>query len=227
MAFNQLGIYNQALSAIGTRTLVSGLLEESREREVCDVHYETVRDSVLKAARWSGLRSVARLALLQERDQDAAWIATDPDPDWQYIYGAPSDMLQPWYLADFGRFSLTNRNSARAINTNGADSLLLYTRREVDPGLWGVDVYQAVMLGLAAAIAKPLTGKRSLANDNLSLANQKIMQARESAANEDSVPIDSMPDWFIARGIVGSSGGTSRYIYPYGPLLTGSAVGIN
>jgi hypothetical protein len=226
MAFNQLGIYNQALSAIGTRTLVSGLSENSREREVCDVWYETVRDSVLKSARWSGLRTVARLALLTERDQDEDWVATDPDPDWSYIYAAPSDLLQPWYLSNFDRFSMTVRSGARAINVNVADPILLYTRRETDPGLWGVDVYQTVANSLGAAIAKPLTGKRSLANDLLQIANMQISQARESAANEDNIPVDAMPDWFIARGITGSSGGTSRYIYPYGPLLTGSAVGI-
>ncbi len=227
MAFNQLGIYNQALGAVGEDELISGLGEASRAREVCDIWYETVRDSVLKAARWSGLRTASRLALLVERDQDAAWVSTDPDPDWRYIYAAPSDMLQPWYLSDYGRFSMTVRGGARAINANTEDALFMYTRRETDPSLWGVDVYGAVAYALAAAIAKPLTGRRSLANDNLTIANQKIMEAREANANEDHIPQDVMPDWFIARGISGSAGGTSRYIYPYGPMLTGVGVGIN
>ena len=226
MAYNQLGIYNQALSAVGSDSLISGLSEASRERELCDVWYETVRDNVLKSMRWSGLRTTSRLALLVERDQDEAWVDADPDPDWQYIYAAPADMLYPWYMSDFSRFSLTTRNGARAINSTMEAALFLYTRLEPNPALWGADVYMAVAYALAAAIAKPLNGRRSIANDCLQMANAKILEAREAAANEDNVPQDHMPDWLIARGLSGSAGGTSRYIYPYGPMLTGSGLGI-
>ena len=227
MAYNKLGLYNQALSAVGADTLVSGLSENSREREICDVFYETVRDNVLKAARWSGLRTVSRLALIAERDQDEDWVDTDPDPDWQFIYSAPADMLYPWYMSDYSRFSLTSRNSAWAINSTMEDALFLYTRKEENPALWGSDVYEAIAIALAAAIARPLTGKRSLAGDNLQIANMKIEAARVAQANEDNLPQESMPDWLIARGVTGSPAGTSRYIYPYGPLLTGSGLGIN
>lgn len=227
MAYTKIGIYNQALSAVGSDSPISGLSEKSREREVCDLWYNTVRDNVLKAARWPGLRTVSRLALISERDQDADWVATDPDPDWRFIYSAPDDMLHPWYMSDYSRFSMTSRNSAIAINSTMEDALFLYSRREENPELWGSDVYEAVTYALAAAIAKPLTGKRSLANDNLQIANLKIDAARASAANEDNLPVDVMPDWLIARGVTGSPGGVSRYIYPYGPLLTGIGVGIN
>lgn len=224
MAFNQLGIYNQALSAIGTRSLVSGLLEDSREREICDVHYETIRDSVLKASDWASARKSALLSVLAERDFDADWVETDPEPNWRFAYGLPSDFLYPRFITNYARFSLSVRNSQKILLTDVETVALTYVRKATDPGLWDITLFQAVVFGLAAAIAQPLTGKNAKARDALALANQKIMEAREFSANADNIPIDSMPDWMIVRGITGSVG-NSNYVYPYGSLLSVGNVG--
>lgn len=224
MAFNQLGIYNQALSAVGTRSLVSGLLEDSREREICDVHYETVRDSVLKAADWASVRASARLAVIAERDYDDDWVSTDPEPEWRFVYGLPSDFLYPRFISSYGRFSLSTRDSQRVLLTDIENVILTYIRRAEDPSLWDITLFQAIVFGLAAAIAQPLTGKNAKARDAIALANQKIIEAREFSANAENIPVDSMPDWMIARGISGSVG-YSNYIYPYGGLLSVGGIG--
>jgi hypothetical protein len=224
MAFNQVGIYNQALSAIGTRSSVSGLLENSREREICDIWYESTRDSILKAADWATVRGSARLALLTERDYDEDWVATDPEPDWRYVYGLPSDFLYPRFITSYARFAISTRSSQKVLLTDVEDVILTYLRKEISVSLWDISLYEAITFGLAARIAQPLTGKNQKARDMAALANVKIMEAREFSANADNVPVDSMPDWMIVRGIVGSVG-YSNYIYPYGSLMSVGGVG--
>lgn len=219
MALNKLGLYNQALSAVGTRQSVSGLTENSREREVCDTWYETVRDQVLKAADWSSVRKTASLAVLSERDFDVAWASADPDPDWRFMYAAPSDFLYPRYGTQYNRFAVGNRSSQRVIFSDTEDLALTYISRQDNVGLWDVSLQEAVVFGLAARIAQPLTGKNQKARDALAIANDRIMLAREYSANMDSTPMDAMPDWMTVRGISGSTG-YSGYTYPYGPLLS-------
>ena len=104
MATDETGMYNLALSVVGSESSVADPTEEAREAEVCRLWYSTVVESVLRAARWPSARAVIRLALLQERDFDVDWVAADPEPPWKYAYAYPSDMLRPRYQTSYARF---------------------------------------------------------------------------------------------------------------------------
>lgn len=223
MALSVLQIYNQALSLVGTRASVSSLTERTRECELCNEHYEVVRDQVLRAAPWACARKAARLGLLAERE-DGDWTAAQPIPPWLFAYALPSDYLHPRMLTAYARFEIATHAGANALLTNTEDAVLIYTAKETDTSLWDIMLTSAVFLGLAAVIAKPLTGSTRKRQALVEEANMRIMLAREADANLSHDPVEWLPDWLKARGVSGP-GNPNRFIYPVGPLLMGDTVG--
>jgi len=224
MADSVVQIYNMALSAVGTRSLVSGPDENSREGEVCRLWYNPVRDQVLRAANWASARAVARLALMSSAED--VWSPGLPEPGYLYQYALPADFLYPQSMTDWSRFVLGSTNTGQGvIMANTTDAMLVYTRRNPVVPSWDPDLAMAIAYGLAAAIAMPLHGKAGRAELALKVANDAIMRARVRTANENTEMLDAVPDWLAARG-VGLTSLYSRYVYPVGPLLTTSGIGI-
>jgi len=224
MATDEVGIYNLALSEVGAKSSVASVTEKSRAAELCNMWYQTTVETVLRAAPWPSATGIKRLALLKERDTSLEWAAADPDPGWQYAYSAPSDMLRPRYLSTYERFSSSLYNNSPAIMTNVDKAILVYTKRQLQVGVWDPQLKLAIVQALAAHIAMPLQGKPARAQRAAEAANRMILEARQAAANEDEDQHESMPDWFIARGY-GYSTNYQRYVYPFGPLIqvTGGA----
>jgi hypothetical protein len=226
MITDEVSIYNLALNAVGTRSTVALPTEKSREAEVCRLWFGPVRDRVLRAAPWASTRAWARLPLLKQRDDQATWVATDPEPGYQYAYGVPSDMLAPRYLAGYQRFSMSSYPGNKlAIMTNVTDALLTYTKRQEVIGLWDVGLQMAIVYGLAAHITMPLTGKPARAKNAMEQANNFILSAREEDANVDMSVVDSTPSWITARGFTGVIEST-RFYHPLGALFTAGEIGV-
>lgn len=226
MVTDEVGIFNLALNAVGTRSNVVLPTEKSREAEVCRLWFGPVRDQVLRAAAWPSCKAWKRLALLKERDDQVQWSEVDPNPEYTYAYSVPSDMLAPRYLAGFQRFSLeTFTGNKLAINTNVAQAVLCYTKRQEVISLWDVSLQMAIAYGLAAYIAMPLTGKAQRAQNALNQANQLIMDARSAAANDSVEQLSTVPDWIAVRGY-GQSFIEERYIYPTGSLFSAGQLGV-
>lgn len=211
-------IYNMALNAIGTRDDVTATTERSREAEVCRLWFGPVRDHVLRAAYWPSAKAFARLALLSERDDSAAWATGDPEPGFRFAYAQPADAIRPRYLTSYSRFSTGIHAGQKAIFAQEEAALMAYTKSETNVGLWDVSLQFAIAHALGAFIAMPLHGKASRAKKAEDTANGLITEARVMAANEEENQFDSVPDWISARGYSGSVT-VSRYIYPYGPMI--------
>lgn len=220
MAADKTEIFNLALSEVGSRASVASPSEASREAEVCTLWFQPVVDLVLRAAPWPCATGVRRLGLIKERDAAELWVSTDPDPGWQYVYSAPSDMIRPRHLSTFERFSVSVMGDKSAIMCNTYQAILTYTLRQDNLSIWDSGLKMAVALALGAHIAMPLTGKPTRAQRCADAANTMIEEARTSAANSEETQYESMPEWFTARGFAGTTL-PSRYIYPYGPLLQG------
>lgn len=219
MAKNKVGIFNLALSAVGTRAKVSIDTENSREAEICNLWYEVVRDQVLRAADWSSARKTAVLALEAQRDFSLDWADGDPEPNWAYRYALPTDYLYPRYLESFSPFMIADQNSHPVLLTNEPNAVFVYTKAQDVPPAWDASLYMAIANALGAHIAMPLHGKAQRASLALQQANEAIVNARVSAANEKQVGYESIPDWLLARG---ATVGTlpSAFIYQNGPLLS-------
>lgn len=223
MAQDQTSLYNLALSAVGTRSLVSSPTEHSREAQACNLWYEPVRDQVLRAAPWASAKDVAALAVSAERDYSLDWAAGDPQPPWRFRYGLPATYLRARFLDTYARFDLGQYNGAPSLFTDVELPVLTFTAKQTNLGAWDADLYMAIAYGLAAHIGMPLTGKPQRAANAMQEANAKIIMARVNAANEQQMTFDSLPDWLSVRGASISSA-PSQYIYQNGPLLALTSV---
>lgn len=226
MATDVVVLYNLALDTIGARNKISLPTEQSREAEACQLWFPQIRDQVLASAAWPEATKMERLALLslQDNDGDEVWAQGDPRPDLTNAYALPADLLRPQYISDFSRFAVQSYGEEnRVLMTNKQSPILIYTFRQTKVSMWSQELQMAIMKGLAASICLPLTGKTSRAKLLMDEANQYILAARETAANTNDERFESIPDWISARGFIDSSTLT-RYIYPYGALLTISNV---
>lgn len=215
-------LYNLALNAVGSRDNISHTAEASREAEVCNLWYPVVRDQVLRAASWPSCRRTKRLAVLATAS-GAEWAEGMPDPGFSFAYGTPADMLYPRYLSDFTRFevSTTPSGTSKTIQTNTTGAILIYTYRNELISMWESSLQMAIVYGLAANVAMPLTGKINRATGLINNANDLIFSARAEAANENNSQMESIPDWIAVRGY--ANPGDTRFYYPFGPMLTLSA----
>lgn len=222
MAQDLVGLFNMALSAVGTRARVAIPTETSREAQVCNLWFPLVRDTILMAAHWQAARATANLALVASRDLNIAWTTGDPAPDWLYAFALPSDYLYPRFINQYQQFELGVIGTQKVLFSNYEVTRLDYTKRQENPALWDPLLFNAVMQGLSAAISMPLHGKAARTKLAIELANRAILDARASSANSDNRMLESIPDWLSVRG-VSQPQAISGYLYPFGPLLTMSS----
>ena len=222
MAQDLVTLYNLALSAVGTRARISGPTEQTREAQICNQWYPTVRDTALRAANWSSCKATARLALQRAATSDVDWADGDPEPPWTYRYALPVDYLYPRWLSDYSNFALCTYENRTMLLADVELPILIYTCKQDNPAVWDPDLFRAVSLGLAAAIAMPLHGKADRANVMLQDANELIIRARVQTANESVMELDTVPDWLLARGVSVNTY-YNKFIYQYGPLFSTGA----
>jgi len=95
-------ICNQALAAIGTRSTIASLTENSAEALACAQQFDGTRDKLLRAAPWNFATRWATLGLLKAlpgmpessiTTTSSVWLPTYPPPPWAYSYAYPADAL--------------------------------------------------------------------------------------------------------------------------------------
>lgn len=219
MVASEVEFYNLALSAIGTRKQVAVPTEVSREAEICRLWFPTIRDHVLRAAPWACAKEYTRLALLATQATDRDWEIGDPEPGFNFAYSLPANHLWPRHLTTFARFTLGQIGNVNCLMTNEEDAILVHTKQQTIYSRYDADLVLAVSYGLAATIARPLHGKTTNVQESIRLANDAILRARETSANEDFYEIEAIPSWLSARGIGGPTY-PNRFIYPVGPMLS-------
>lgn len=103
-------IVNRALQAIGTRTTVQSLAENSNEAIQANLVYSATRDEVLRMAPWNASRNYALLTYItsapgtpeNSSTTSAQWEKGQPPPPWAYEYQYPVDCLRPlWIIPQF------------------------------------------------------------------------------------------------------------------------------
>jgi hypothetical protein len=99
-------IANKALSAIGTRSQIASLNEQSNEAIQANLLIESVRDEIIRMAPWNSATNFNTLALIcaapgtpeNPSSGTTTWQKGQPLPPWAYEYAYPADCLRPLYI---------------------------------------------------------------------------------------------------------------------------------
>lgn len=208
-------ICNMALSHIRAGS-INAIDENSAKAQLCNLHYATVRDTVLSEP-WSFNHSIRTLTL-----------RADTIFNWKYLYQYPEDCLKINYLIpnwtqvsadntgtrprnyydrglvnlDFHRpkieyevFNVAGED--KVIASNDAELRLDYQAEVTDVNLMSPKVIMAISHLLAANIVIPIIGidaGRSIRSDEYALYNQLITSAMADDLNQrhKEIPDDDM-----------------------------------
>lgn len=101
---SEVSICNRALQAIGTRTQIASLTEQSVEARNCNLILADTRDEILGMAFWNFAKKTAYLSLVKAAPGTPSnplnpsnfglWSAAYPPPPWLYEYQYPTDCIQ-------------------------------------------------------------------------------------------------------------------------------------
>jgi len=106
----EIDVANRALQAIGTRTTIASLTENSPEARQCALSIEPIRDEILRLAPWNCATNTNNLALIcaapgtpeNPSQGTSSWQKGQPPPPWAYEYAYPADCLRPlWIVPQF------------------------------------------------------------------------------------------------------------------------------
>lgn len=221
-----LAVYNAALSAVGAKGRIASFSDKNRGREECDIWYELVRDTVQEASYWPACRRVERLTFLAERDLTQNWAVGNPEPQYTYVYALPEDYLRAWHMADFARFSISydNTRSRRVLHTNTSTPVLIYAAVAEEPRFWSPLMRLATIHGLAAHVARPITGSGQMQQMQIQLANLYLERAQTAAANTMRNQIEHVPEALRVRGYDTPS--LSAYYMPFGPSFEAAIINV-
>lgn len=219
MSISVLSIYNAAISVAGGKGRLSSLAQSSKERGACDTWYEIVRNTVQEAAYWPSVKSAQRLTLLATRTTSADWASTDPHNPYLYKYQLPNDNLRPWHLHDYGPFELLSdpTDGTVHLHTNTVNAVLTYARINDNPSQWLASQQQATIWALGGHIVPEISGKSALMQRNMDMANELLLMAQSSAANQQHAQMETVPPALAARGVTPSL--PDRFFYQHGSLF--------
>jgi len=168
---SKISIANQALSWVGA-SLITSFSDESTEAAIISANYDGVRDAVLEDRAWTF--ATRRVSLTP--------VLTPPDFGYSYQFAVPADCLRV----------LTVRNDRQAQGPNHLDwaremgrilcdsdkIYMKYLSRVDDPLQYSPGFVQCMAARLAADIAIPLAGSRSLQSDMWGLYQKKLADAK-------------------------------------------------
>lgn len=203
MSTSLVGIYNLALSHVGTSTEVQSATENTSDANTCRRYYEQARDRTLEDFAWPFAKVTAVLALVE----------ATPTPEWLYSYRYPSDCLGARRIVS-ATLSVRNAGPAQIIPyLIGRDSqgLLLYcdlvsasleyTQRITDVSQFAPSFVDALSFRLAWLIAPRVTGgdPYKLGTRAYQLYLQAIMEAQANALNEEQPDQPPDAEWISDR----------------------------
>lgn len=245
MSADEVSICNRALGLIAARATISDLTENSPAANACAMWYPDARDWLLRTYRWNFARaqiSLTQLATAPGVDSTPASDVIWPFAPWAYEYAYPPDCLvfryvlptwnaQPWtslpiwFAQPPVPFTIsTDLNGTgqriKVVLTNQPQAVGIYTVAlgSTNVGLFDPGFVECLIYALAARLAMPLTGDKTIAMKMAEQAQAMALQAQASDGREGLSSQDVMPDWLRVRGAPADYPGTMWWPSgPYGP----------
>lgn len=191
MATSETGICNMALGRIGAKRLNDLDTDDSLEAIHCRLHYERVRNSLLRSHRWAF--AISRAELSEDTET--------PDFQWDHQYILPIDCLRVLLLYD--------TESSYAIEgdrllTNDGEANIVYIRRVTDVNEFDALYVEMLVLHLAARLVMPLSQDRAVWQDIQVELRDVTSHARMVNYDEtNTLGRDDQERWLDARAAGG------------------------
>ena len=155
---------------------ITSLTEDSERARLVNALYEEVRDEVTRAAMWNCAKDRQVLASL----------ATTPAFGWSYYHQLPSTCLRVIDVLS-GDIRIDHEVEGRKIMTDVSSVNLIFLKKITDPNDMDALFIGAYTAKLAAELAEPVTGSRSLAEQMWTLYDRKVREARTIDSQEGTV----------------------------------------
>ncbi len=183
---SEVDICNLALTKIGHDS-ITALSENSKAGRLCNLHYGSLRDTILREHTWNFAVTRVNLALS----------TTTPEYEFSYQHALPTDLLRVlstdlptdaiWKIE--GRFLLSDSDTVR----------LLYIKQVTDTTQFDQLFIETLSARIAAELALPLSDSTTLLEAMTQLYERKLRAARFVDATE-GVPEEIAADkWLNSR----------------------------
>lgn len=175
MALSDVALASRALIRIGASPITS-FSDGTAESEIAGALFDTTRDALLSAYRWSF--ATAQLALTQ--------LETDPVADYAYAYQLPTDFLRAISVGagSKGR-GVAYRIVQDQLHTNVQGAVLTYIFRPAEES-FPPFFDQALICRLSAELTIPITESTSRAEAHFRIAQDEFDRARQIDAQQDT-----------------------------------------
>lgn len=149
-------ICNLALNEVGSYR-IANRSESKVEARSCDIHYDTVRDAVLRDYDWAFARKYVELSLISDTTYG----------NWTYAYSWPSDCVCARHINNSAddskiKFEVITDGVKLIICTDEEDAELVYTSRVQVENLFDPIFVEAFTFKLATRICQPLKASAEL-----------------------------------------------------------------
>ena len=168
-------IGSNALRLLGDDPSTS-LTEDSERARLVNALYEEVRNEVTRAAMWNCAKDRQVLASL----------ADTPAFGWSYYHQLPSTCLRVIDVLS-GDIRIDHEVEGRKIMTDVSSVNVIFLKKITDPNDMDALFIGAYTAKLAAELAEPVTGSRSLAEQMWTLYDRKVREARTIDSQEGTV----------------------------------------
>ena len=197
---NNTDICNMALNHIGRET-IAGLNEDTEASRTCKIHYDLQRRVLLRSYTWGFARKTTKLSQIDTTV-----------PGWGYVYAYPNDCVKALKIFnEQNTWCVLHKNfkgnidqvilndNTKALVCNQPDAYLEYIYDVKDAALFTDDFAQALSYFLAGAIAVPLTGSQTLAQQMQQMGSQLLAEAKFTQMEERNKPPEYPCKYFMAR----------------------------
>jgi hypothetical protein len=196
-ATSETDICNLALGHLGEARITS-LEEDGAAARACALHYDNVREQVLRSHRWNFAQSRKVLSRVADR----------PVFGWKYQYEIPADCLR---VAEFNDSEAGDVLTApyiiegRRLLTNETEARLVYIKKVTTVSQFDPLFIEAFALKLAVVLSETIRGTTGKTEQMMALYDRAVApQARRVDANEGRrrkglLPINSLS--LRARGL--------------------------
>ncbi len=187
MALSETRICNLALARLGAKR-INALTDATNEAVQCNLHYEPVRDALLRRHAWRFARTRAVLS------EDAA----APVHGWENQFSLPADFLRLVRTPETGEYPFTIEGQKYLTDDDEAE--IVYVRRVTDPTEFDPLFVQVLVLELVQALSMPLSQdknlRESIRRELVDLNHEARLVNLDEAASDGP---DPKPTWTEAR----------------------------